>query len=83
MLSDEKCEQNANIATSVIEEDIRDTQEEIDSFREEVEVLYKNPQRNKMNIFVAEADISTREKFISKLNDILAYRERKKKELSS
>lgn len=68
-------EENNHIATSEIEKDIADTQKEIDNYNDELTVLTRSPQENKVRIYFLEGKILKRESFIQKLRDILTVRE--------
>lgn len=65
---------NDHISTSVIEQDISDTQQEIDDFNTEKTVLEKNPVENKLRIYMLEGNIGKHQIFINKLNGILEQR---------
>ena len=73
-LTDEKCKQNDNIPTSVIEFDIAETQREIDQYQKELDALIGDRQGNKLAIYMREGKISQRTEFVSDLNSILEYR---------
>lgn len=62
------------IPTDEIWDDIRITEIEIKDLRDEVAVLIRNPVENKLRIYMAEGNISRREKFVEKLQAILALR---------
>lgn len=63
-----------HISTSMVEKDIADTQAEIDQYEKELEPLRGNLAGNKVAIYMREGQISKREAFIEKLNQILKYR---------
>ena len=67
-------ENNSHISISEIEQDIEDTQKEINQYQEELNVLIKDRQSNKLPIYMKEGKISQRESFIKKLNLLLDYR---------
>ena len=73
-LTDEKCKQNDNIPIYEIEQDINETQREIDQYQNELDALICNRQGNKLAIYMREGKISQRKSFISNLNSILEYR---------
>jgi len=66
-----------HIPTETIEQDIQDTQAEIDQYRAELEPLRKNSVDNKMLIYIREGRILQSQEFINKLNEILDYRKEK------
>lgn len=74
MLSIEQIKQNDHISTNTIENDISDTQKEINQFKAELEAYKKDIQKNRTNIYLTEGQISSREDFVSKLKSILEYR---------
>ena len=65
---------NDNIPTHEIEQDIADTQNEIDQYQRELDVLMENTQGNKVAIYMRQGMISVRKSFIDKLNSILEQR---------
>lgn len=65
---------NDHIPLSVIKQDILDTQQEIDDFNTEKEILEKNPLENRLQIYMLEGRIGERQIFINKLNLILDER---------
>ena len=73
-LTIEQIRKNDNIPTSEIEQDIAETQKEIDDFKEELEILMKRPSENKLRIFVLRGEILLRKDFIENLQCILNYR---------
>ncbi len=73
-MTDEKCKQNDNVLTSVIIQDINDTQREIDQFQNELDALMGDTQSNKLAIYMREGKISKRKEFVIDLNSILEYR---------
>jgi archaellum component FlaC len=73
-LTDEKCKQNDNISTTEIEQDINETQREIDQYQKELNALMGDRQGNKLAIYMREGKILQRKEFVSNLNSILEYR---------
>lgn len=67
-------EQNKDIPNEVIEKDINDTENEIKDYEDEKEILMRNPQENKLRIYMLEGKISIRKGFVSKLKSILEIR---------
>ena len=66
---------NDHIPTSEVLQDINDTQKEIDNYRDEKEVLMRNPQSNRLRIYMIDGQISQREQFINQLNEIIKERQ--------
>lgn len=64
----------SHISDDEIKQDIKDTQDEIDIYRKELEILMKNPVENKADIYMREGRISSRQHFINQLKEILEYR---------
>ena len=62
------------IPTAEIEQDIKDTQSEIDDFIAEKDILMKKPTENKVRIYILQGRISTHKAFIEKLEEILKER---------
>lgn len=73
-LTDEQCAENDNIPTHEIEQDISDTQNEIDQYQRELDALVGDRQGNRLAIYMREGKISRRKAFIDNLNSILKYR---------
>lgn len=73
-MNEEKIKENDNIATNTIIEDIEDTQREIKDMEDEKEVLERNPQDNKVRIYMLKGGILRRKQFIDDLDEILDYR---------
>jgi len=63
-----------HIQSFEIEQDIKDTQDEIDNYKKQIDLLKFNPQQNKLDIYLAEGNILKRQEFINELNQILEYR---------
>ena len=70
----EDVQRNAHIPDSEIEQDISDTQREIDDYRDESRVLERNPAENKVRLYMLSGRILQREDFIEKLNNVLLER---------
>ncbi len=62
------------ITKEEIKIDIADTQKEIDDYIDEKEILMRNPQENKVRIYLLEGKIGQRKNFIEKLTAILEER---------
>ena len=60
-----------------IKQDLVDTQREINNYREELEILMRNPQENKVRMYLLKGRINQREVFIKILNKILSKRKKK------
>ena len=69
-----KYKQNDNKPTIEIEQDIAETQREIDQYQNELDALMGDMQGNRLGIYMREGKISKRKEFISDLNSILEYR---------
>ena len=70
----EKIKSNDSIPTKEIAQDITDTQKEINNYVDEKSILMRNPQENKLRIYLLDGKISQRTDFINKLQQILDYR---------
>ena len=68
-------EQYPNISSLEVNQDITDTQREIDNYRDELQVVERNPAENKVQIYMLQGKIHKREEFIEGLIAILAGRE--------
>ena len=73
-LTKEQIINNDHIPTSEIKADIEITKSEIKQYKEELDVLMKNPSNNRLEIMKREAWISERKKFVDKLDQIMTYR---------
>ena len=69
-----EAERNAHIPVSEIKQDISDTQKEIDNYRDESQVLERNPVENKLRIYMLRGRIGQRETLIERLNGLLLQR---------
>jgi len=76
-LSKEELKSNDHIPTKEILQDIADTQKEIGDYSDEQKVLMRNPQENKVKVYILKGRISGRKEFIDKLNQVIEYRRRK------
>lgn len=63
-----------NIPTVEIEQDIKDTEFEIDQFQAEIDALSKHRERNRVEIYFKEGGVIQMKELISKLKSIIAYR---------
>lgn len=77
ILTDEQCAELSDIPTEEVKEGIRVTEQELYQLRNELKILEKNPQENRLEIYKRCGKISQRVEFIEKLNFILKYRETK------
>jgi len=75
----EQMKKNDHIPTSEIHQDLIDTQREINVYDAELMVLRKNPQENRVAIYMREGKTSTRQSFIDKLQEILEFRSKRNK----
>lgn len=75
-LTEEQIKKVDDIPTSEVEQDILDTQKEVDQLKKELDALSGNPVDNKVQIYFREGKISQRLAFISTLEQILAYRKK-------
>ena len=66
--------QNSDIPTSQIVEDIEITEKELKDFQDEYDVLYRNPQQNKVRLYMLSGHIHQHQEFIDMLKEILEYR---------
>lgn len=73
-LSEEQIKKNEHIPTNEIEQDIAETQREIDQYQKELDALVSDRFGNKLAIYMREGKISQRKEFISNLQSILDYR---------
>ena len=73
-LTEEQIKLNDSIPTSEILQDIEDTQNEINDFQAEKDILMKRPTENKVRIYLLEGNILKRQDFIGELNQIIDYR---------
>jgi len=74
MLTEEQIKKNVHIPLNEIEQDIKDTQAEIDQYKNELVALRKNPQENRLSIYMNEGRILKREEFIENLKTIMVYK---------
>lgn len=79
-LTKEEILENNHISTQEIELDIKDTENEINCFNEELSVLKKNPIRNKTKIYMLEGRVIKRKKFVNNLKSIIEYRQKNNNE---
>lgn len=73
-ITEEIIKKNAHISNSEIQQDIIDTQREIDQYAAELEILRKDMQGNRVSIYMNEGHISMRKAFIVKLENLLEKR---------
>lgn len=64
----------SHIENPEVEQDIKDTQSEIDDYSDELDILMRNPTQNKLRIYMINGNISERESFNNNLKEMLAYR---------
>jgi hypothetical protein len=67
-------EQFNHIQTKEILQDIKDTEQEIKDYGDELEVLMRNPVQNKVRIYMIQGNLSIRKEFVKMLNEILEFR---------
>ncbi len=67
-------ERNKNVSDAQLLQDIIDTHQEIQDYKDEKEVLMRNPVENKLKIYLIEGKISPRETFVEKLEALLELR---------
>jgi len=79
LLTDLEINQNSDIPTEEILDDIADTKKEIKDFQDEKDVLMRNPVNNKVRIYLLEGRISSRQGFVDKLQQIIDYRKQNDK----
>ena len=70
-LSEEQIKQNEHIPTNEIEQDIAETQREVDQYQKELDALVGDRVGNKLSIYMRVGKISQRKEFISNLQSIL------------
>lgn len=63
-----------HIPDSEIQSDMNDTLREIADKQETLDILRRNPQENRVQIYLAEGYISKRERFVKQLQDLLEER---------
>ena len=73
-LTEEQIKQNDNIPTNQIEQNIKDTEREIEQYQKELDALIGDRQGNKLAIYMREGKIIQRKEFVDNLNSILNYR---------
>ena len=66
---------NDHIPTEEIIQDIKETKREVVDFRDEKDVLMRNPKDNRVKIYMLEGKISQGEEFIKQLNMLLVERQ--------
>lgn len=76
ILTEEQIRTLNHIPTSEVEQDLRDTEREIKDFRDELQILMRKPQENRVRIYFLEGKINSRRVFCQKINEILEYRKR-------
>lgn len=64
----------SHIPSDEIRADITDTWKEIDDYRDEKDVLMRNPIDNKVRIYLLEGRILQREEFVKHISAILRFR---------
>ena len=63
-----------DVPTHEIEQDIIETQEEIDQYQKELDALMVDVENNLLDIYMQEDKILIRKRFINCMNSILEYR---------
>ncbi|KKL21601.1 hypothetical protein LCGC14_2443820 [marine sediment metagenome] len=69
-MTTEQMKKNDHIPIPEVQQDIIDTQKEINTYNYELDALRKNPQENRVAIYMREGRILKRQSFIDKLNEI-------------
>ena len=62
------------ITDNEVNQDLIDTEREVKDFQDELEVLKRNPQANRVRIYILEGIISSHNELIEKLNQLLKFR---------
>lgn len=73
-LTERQLKSVSHITTSEVRMDLQSAKLELESYQNEYDVLSKNPQRNKLQLYILSGKISKGEKFVDELNQILEYR---------
>lgn len=76
-MTNEQIETNDHIPNAEIEQDIRDTEAEIKDYQDELDILERHPQENKVRIYMLGGRISNHQNFCKQLNEILEYRKQR------
>lgn len=76
-MTNEQIEKNNHIPNAEIEQDIRDTEAEIKDYQDEMNVLERHPQENKVRIYMIKGHIFNHQDFCKRLNEILEYRKQR------
>lgn len=63
-----------HIPTDQVRADILDTEKELKDYRDEAEVLNRNPIQNRLRLYMLSARMSEMKAFIEKLEKLLHYR---------
>ena len=63
-----------HISNETIRDDIQDTISEIEDYESELEILKKNPQKNKLDIYNRKGKVLERKSFVEELENILIDR---------
>ena len=77
ILTKEQLEKNKNIPLQEIKSDIKETQNEIDDYNLQLNILKKKPTENRLDIYLLEGQILQREEFINMLEQIYRYNDNK------
>ena len=73
-MTDKEFKKLDHISEETIRDDIGCTLSEIEDYEMVLEILNKDPQKNKVDIYMREGKISIRKASIEKLESILDYR---------
>lgn len=65
---------DCTIPDQEVELDIAETERECKDFKDELDVLDRNPHENKLRIFFLRGKIGQRQEFIAKLKKLLQWR---------
>lgn len=67
-----------DIPTAEIEQDLKDTQEDLEDWNKEKDILMKRPTENKLLIYILEGYIRAGKELVDELNKILTRRKKQK-----
>ena len=73
-MTKEQIESNNHIPTTEIERDLLETESELKDYRDELEILQRHPQENKVRIYLLKGRCLIRQDFCDSLKEILEYR---------
>ena len=73
-MTKEQIESHNHISTTEIEQDLLDTENELRDYQDELEILQRRPQENKVRIYLLKGHCSIHQDFCDSLKEILEYR---------